>query len=311
MSNEVVMVPQEIPQYAISVDQARAANADALSGVFTGAPPSIVLKGTMFQVKDGNGESQVIKAADLAENEFLNVVILAAKPQFNKAYYAEAFDPNQTEANAPDCWSDDAVRPHHSIAKPMSATCAGCPMNAFGSGRNQAGQPTEGKACSDMKILAALYRGKVYKFKIPPGSLKNWGRYVKTLTDRGVCIGNVVTYIGFDENAKFATLVFRVGSFVPENALPRLVEIAGSQEVADITKPTSYVALPPPAPEAHEEKKVATETDLFGSAPAPAKPEPATSTDETPRRGRQKKDASEGTPAAALTDDQVISVLGL
>jgi hypothetical protein len=237
--NALAQIPQNIPAHVVSLEQARAMNADAIQGISTGFPPSIRIKGSKFRIVDGNGEETGLKATDLAENEYLPIVVLAAKAGLYKTFYAAAYDPNQTEAVAPDCFSMDGITPDPSVAKPVCSTCAGCPNNAFGSGRNQAGQPTKGKACSDNKILAVAYKGLVYQFKIPPASLKNFGVYVKNLTTRGVPLGNVMTYVGFgDDNAELLRIPVPCRRWIPENAMESVSWIwRESQEVQDINSP--------------------------------------------------------------------------
>ena len=246
MSTDLVQIPKDIPNYAIAIADAKQMNADALAGISTGFPPSIRIKRNGFRIVDGNGDETNLKPNDLAGGEYLDIVILAAKPGLNKVYYEAAYDPNQVEPTAPDCFSLDGITPDKSVNKPVNPVCATCPMNAFGSGRNAAGQPTKGKACADSKILAVFRKGSVYSFKIPPASLKNFGLYVKNLTNRGVPLGNVITYVGFDEDADYSVLQFRVGAFIPEKNLEQLMALAKSQEVADIVRPLEYRALPPP-----------------------------------------------------------------
>jgi hypothetical protein len=317
-TNETALaqIPQNIPSYAVvPIDKVREMNAAAVQGISTGFPPSIRIKGSKFRIVDGNGEENVLKASDLAENEFLPIVILAARPGLHKQFYAAAYDPNQTEAFAPDCFSTDGITPDASVAKPVCGTCAGCPNNAFGSGRNQAGQPTKGKACADSKILAVAYKGLVYMFKIPPASLKNFGVYVKNLTTRGIPLGNVLTYVGFDDNADYSMFQFRVGGWVPEAALERIMALAQSQEVQDIIKPVGYTSAPV-AP-AKLEQAAAKAAEEAPPAKTEAEPAPA-------RRGRPKKDetasaapapAAQADPAvektALMSDDDIKAALGL
>lgn len=322
MSTDLVQVPQNIPQYAVAVNDAKAMNADALAGISTGFPPSIRIKRNGFRVVDGNGEETNLKPNELANGEYLDIVILAAKPGLNKVYYESAYDPNQVEPSAPDCFSLDGKTPDASVNAPVCANCATCPMNAFGSGRNAAGQPTKGKACSDNKILAVFRKGSVYQFKIPPASLKNFGLYVKNLTNRGVPLGNVVTYVGFDEDADYSVLQFRVGAFIPESAKESLLVVSRSQEVSDIVKPMEYRALPPPqtdtqvgaravqdpSPEAVHNKPSVQEAPpaVIGAAPkrrGPGRP---------PQQGTSDQATPAGAaPAAVMSDDEITKALGL
>jgi len=262
------LVPTEVPSYVISSELARSMNADALAGISTGFPASIRIKASKFRLVDGNGEESILKPSELADGEFLPIIALASKPGLNKVYYKSAYDPNQSESLQPDCFSHDGERPDPSIAKPMSSVCATCPKNAFGSAVNQAGQPTKGKACSDNKILAVLYKGTVYQFKIPPASLKNWGVFVKNLSARGIPLGHVVAYVGFDEKADYSVLIFRVGDFVPEAKIPKLMEFINSPEVADIIHPT--LGAPAPAAAKSEPDPLEPVAAKKGSAAASA-----------------------------------------
>ena len=315
MSTDLVQIPQNIPQYAVAIHEAKAMNADALAGISTGFPPSIRIKRNGFRVVDGNGDEINLKPNELAGGEFLDIVILAAKPGLNKVYYASAYDPNQVEPSAPDCFSLEGGVPDRSVNQPVSPSCATCPMNAFGSGRNAAGQPTKGKACADSKVLAVFRKGSVYSFKIPPASLKNFGLYVKNLTNRGVPLGNVITYVGFDDTADYSVLQFRVGAFIPESAKDALIAVAGSQEVADIVRPLEYKALPPPKTDAEVDARQAQPTAAQTLAP----PAQAAQAAPAPRRGRPKaaeQAASPATPAVApvaavMSDEDITKALGL
>ena len=324
MSTDLVQIPKDIPSFALAINEAKTMNADALQGISTGFPPSIRIKRNGFRVVDGNGDEINLKPNDLAGGEFLDIVILAAKPGLNKTYYEAAYDPNQVEPTAPDCWSLDGVAPDKSIAKPVNPTCPTCPMNAFGSGRNAAGQPTKGKACADSKILAVFRKGSVYSFKIPPASLKNFGLYVKNLTNRGVPLGNVITYVGFDEDADYSVLQFRVGAFIPESAKEALLAVSKSQEVADIVKPLEYRALPPPQTDAVVDAKAAAKTEgqpKVGPTAEDTLAKPAQQAEPVPsrKRGRPAATETEGVSktaptaasAAVMSDDEITKALGL
>lgn len=308
----------EVPSYAISRELANQLNADALGGISTGVPQSIRTKAGKFKIVDGSKLETILKPADLREGEFLDIVVLAAKPGLNKVYYAQAYDPNQDEAAAPDCFSFDGERPDSSVKSPQCSVCATCPMNAFGSGRNAAGQPTKGKACSDNKILAVLHKGGVYQFKIPPASLKNWGVFVKNLTARGVPISNVVVYVGFDDALDYSVFTFRIGNFIHEKLMGRVSEYATSPEVLDIIHPVVAAPAAPakpvlaPVPTPAKTVEPAPVDDIFGDDPPEDRP--AAKVEEIPKRGRPRaaKDEEDVVKKAdALTDDEISKLLDL
>jgi hypothetical protein len=269
MSHDIALVPDNVPAHVMNAGLAREMNADAAAGISGGYPPSIRLKNGKFRLVDGAGEETILNAKDLDVDErgILNlpVVVLRAKAGLNKVWYAKAYDP-AAEATAPDCSSSDGVKPDSDITEPQCATCAGCPQNAWGSGRNQNGEATKGKACSDNKILAVLYKGGVYQFKIPPASLKNFLVFVKNLSARDIPLGHAVVYAAFVEDADFQQLTFRVGQFIPEAAIPKLMGYVGSPEVEEIINPTNAPAAPAKQTAAVPERTepTASTADLFG-----------------------------------------------
>lgn len=262
MANEL-MIPDaaEIPAYVLNPELAKQANADAAAGITTGIAPRLKMVGKQFAVVDGNGDETPIKAGGMTivgDDAYLLTIVLRARKAIQKAWYSKAFNPNE-EGAAPDCFSNDGELPDASAPSKQCDTCALCPHNAFGSGVDQSGNPTGGKACADNKILA-IYIPKlgVHKLKLAPASLKNFGIYVKQLSDKGIPIGNVKTLVGFDQAATFPKLVFRFGGFVAENLLPQLVELSQSsdaEEIANDRIAATAKQLPAPKKEAKKEAK--------------------------------------------------------
>jgi hypothetical protein len=327
MSNDL-MIPDraEVPAYILNPELAKQANEDAVAGISTGVPPRVKLVGKQFALVDGNGEETPIPQGKLAtgpdDNLYLPLIVLRAKPAIQKSYYIGAYNP-KAEAQAPDCFSNDGITPDPSSAHLQCDTCALCPMNAYGSGKDQAGNPTDGKACSDNKVLAVFVPQQgIHQFKLPPSSLKNFGIYVKQLSAAGIALGTVRTFVGFDMTATFPKLVFKFGGYVPENTIEKLATMAQSAEVEEIvsskiSSSRKAIAAPAPAP-----------------APAPVQAAPApvqTPVDdlgleiETPQpaakpAGRPKKEAPvqaapapvQAAPApVVVSDDELRASLGL
>lgn len=294
MSKELAIF-NDIPEYAMT-KVAPEAFADLLGGLSVGSVPSIRIKNGKFRTVIG-GEEKVIPSKNLAEGEFLPVIILKAKKALSKTYYATAYDP-ANEPEAPDCWSLDGERPDKQVKKPVCDTCATCPMNAFGSGRNQNGEPTKGKACTDNKVMAVAYAGSVYQMKIPPASLKGFGAYIRLLMSKNVTPGNVVTYVGLDEDADFPVLTFHPGMFVPANKLEVLAELAESQEVNDIIHPVFSVQAPAlPAPEKTSKGGADPLGDGDDEPEEPAKKSPA-------KKAPAKKAPAKKDPEPEETDEE-------
>lgn len=257
----IAVIPENIPSYILNPAVAAAVNEDAAFGIGLGAPPRIGFKNGKFRLIDSGGEETVLKPKDLVKEEYLGVVVLRARKPFEKAWYAKPYDPND-EPSAPDCFTLDGERPDPSSPLKQSETCAACPYNQFNSGKNAKGEPTKGKACPDKKVLAVYSAkgGGVYKLSIPPASLKNWAVYVKSLSTRGIPLGNVFTLVGLDDSADYQVLTFQFGGFIEEKHLPSIAEFSQNDESDMSINPLGGTpALPAPvaqdtAPKQEEEK---------------------------------------------------------
>ena len=333
MSNDL-MIPEasSVPAYLRNPELARKANEEAASGISTGYPARVKLSGKQFTLVDGNGDETPFPPASLVAgpdgNVYLPVIVLRAKKALSKSWYAMAYNPNSDVFQAPDCFSEDSERPDASASAPQSDTCAACPQNAFGSGTDQNGTPTKGKACSDTKILAVHVPGfGVHMLRIPPASLKNFGLFVKQLSANGIPLGTVKTLIGFDLAETYPIMVFKFGGYLPENLIPKLAEMSESIEVSEIVDarvaPATAKQIPAPvqakvneAPavkDAIEVKQpviaevVEDDMGLGLTTPPPAK--------QTKSRATKAKEttaaAQPQAPAAEISDEQLMKELGL
>ena len=271
MSYEI-MIPDaaDLPAHIIDHAAAAQANADAIFGVSTGYPARIKMSGKQFVLVNGSGEETPIPNGKLFkgpdDNLYLRTVVLRAKRELQKRYYIGKFDPKATEHFGPDCFSNDGERPDASIPNPQCDTCAGCPQNAYGSGTNQDGQASAGKACTDNKMLATfippLAQGQaapgIHELKITPASLKNWGMYAKALGAKGISLGNVFTLIGFVNEETFPVLTFQYGGAIPEQGVDKLAAMAESPEALEIVNSKiSFSAKALPAPDKKADAKSA------------------------------------------------------
>ena len=254
-----LMIPDKssIPSYILDPTLAKQANDEAAAGISTGMPPRLKLSGKQFTLVDSGGEETPFPAGKMVigpdENAYLPMVVLRARKPLQKTWYATAFNPGE-EGKSPDCFSTDGERPDPTSLAVQSDLCATCPHNQFGSGTDQNGNATKGKACADSKLLAIFIPGsrktetdpKVYQFKIPPASLKNFGLYVKQLSAAGIPLGTAQTLVGFDLTQTFPVVIFKFGGFLPEASLPKLAEMAALPETEDIIGGFTAPALPAP-----------------------------------------------------------------
>ena len=246
-----------IPSYILDPTLAKQANDEAAAGISTGMPPRVKLSMKQFKLVDAAGEETLFPPSKMIigpdENSYLPVVVLRAKKPLQKAWYATAYNPNE-DGKQPDCFSTDSERPDPTSLAMQSDLCATCPHNQFGSAVDQSGNAMKGKACADSKILAVFVPGsrkvetdpKVYQFKLPPASLKNFGMYVKQLSSAGIPLGTAQTLVGFDQTKDNPVLIFKFGGFLPEASLPKLAEMAALPETEDIIGGFNAPALPAP-----------------------------------------------------------------
>jgi len=99
----------------------------------------------------------------------------------------------QITNDAPDCSSQDGVR---GLGDP-GGDCAACPQNAWGSGKDQEGRATRGKACAEKMALYILRAGDSVPLvlQVPPASLKSYTDYMTLLTRRRMALQTVVTRV--------------------------------------------------------------------------------------------------------------------
>lgn len=194
--------------------------------------PTLSTKGRQFHIRQN-------KQSVSLDGRTLDVILVAARSSLSKAYYAGQYQPGQ--AKAPDCKSVDGIRPDADVKSPQNSTCTTCRMNAWGSKIN----PTtgaEGKACSDYKLLILAPpdldgSSKPLQIGLPSMSLKNkdnytesLGAYIKLLTHNNLGVTEVVTRLGFTDDA-YPRLTFNYVRNLNAEEAAKVVEIAAREDV--------------------------------------------------------------------------------
>lgn len=173
-----------------------------------------------------NGEEKTLKDFDL------DVVVVGARGGLAKQYYASDYN-EDTKLDAPDCFSYDGKRPHHSIDAPVCESCTSCPMNRFGSKISKQGK--EIKACTDTKRLAVVLanypKEGVFLLSVSPTALKALNQYTAELRKRGIPPECIRTTLSFDEAASYPKLMFKFGGFLTEEEQMKVDVFLGSDEV--------------------------------------------------------------------------------
>ena len=301
-------------------------NLDALSGSSKPMPPTVVADKGKFIIKADGTETVITFPATMSNGEphpaagqpvgVLQAVVLKGKPGKEKSYYVNTYMPGQ-EAQAPDCWSEDGIKPDPSSKLKQCDSCAGCAQNAFGSGRKSDGSPSEGKACSDRKILAIFANGNVYRFAVPPASLSGkrpsglgmaWDPYCNQLSTKGIPLPVVLTLISFDQGDTDYKLNFNFGGMLAEAQVNALVKMIDAPEVKDIILPrgASQAMLPAPA----ENKELPAPVADLDAARVKAETEKKEKAAAT-KAAKDKKDAEDKAKAAAAKAAPVDLGLGL
>lgn len=311
--------------------QAGGSDLNAMAAAFASvAFPSISIKGKVFHIIR-NDEKTLITRPKANPNDptepASNVEVAILNIQRAKSYYEDSYVEG-TEAK-PTCFSNDGVKPDAGIENKPAATCELCPHNVWGSGRNDKGEATKGKACSDVQRMAVASPSNLddaFLMRVPPASLKGLAETAKQLSGRNIPLNGVVMRISFDTDAASPMLVFKpVGyldatGFAKAQALqnsdlvmaivgkkggtPPIVQpIAAKATAEDVVKP----AVAAEKPKAKTKAQLAKEALAAAEAEeaAEAKATPATSSFGAPaatEASAAKPVQTTATPVVASTD---------
>jgi len=271
--SDITLFNQNLPDYLKEVEL------DDLTKSLAGntALKRISVRGGVFRMMV-NGE-EIAKN----ENRAMNVVIVNGNPHVSRQFYASAYVAG--EASAPDCWSNDGIKPDASIEAPQNSTCDGCPQNIKGSGQG------ESRACRYQQRLAVVLEGDiggdVFQLSLAPTSIFGRGdldkmpfqQYAKYVGSQGKNINTLVTEMRFDSDSATPKLVFKPVRFLKRDEW----EIAKEKGNSPAAK--SAVIQTPAQTDGAKPKAVA--------APAPAKAEPAEPTKRVAKKNAEpapKKD---------------------
>lgn len=271
--SDITLFNQNLPDYLKEVEL------DDLTKSLAGntALKRISVRGGVFRMMV-NGE-EIAKN----ENRAMNVVIVNGNPHVSRQFYASAYVAG--EASAPDCWSNDGIKPDASIEAPQNSTCDGCPQNIKGSGQG------ESRACRYQQRLAVVLEGDiggdVFQLSLAPTSIFGRGdidkmpfqQYAKYVGSQGKNINTLVTEMRFDSDSATPKLVFKPVRFLKRDEW----EIAKEKGNSPAAK--SAVIQTPAQTDGAKPKAVA--------APASAKAEPAEPTKRVAKKNAEpapKKD---------------------
>lgn len=261
MSN-VATVPAHIAARIAARQKSGAKSTIASAIVTDGGPsiPRISIRAGRYRLNEDGVETTV--------GVTLDTIIVGANPRVSKVFYAGAYDAS-AENIRPACWSSDGLKPDATVQAPVNASCADCPHNVLGSKILPSG--AKSKLCSDQRHLAVVPAAdptKVYNLTVPVSGMKSLREYFKELTNYNIGPEEVITELGFDDQASYPKITFKQKGYVPEKAIARVDELVGSEPVKVATRqiatntatalaaPASKppIAVAPAVDEAYEEE---------------------------------------------------------
>lgn len=176
---------------------------------------------------------------------YIDMVVLNV--QKSKTFYAEGYTEGSSEK--PDCFSNDGITPDSSAEDQQCTTCALCPHNAWGSGINDKGEATKGKACSDVQRLAIASPSDLddpFMFRVPPASLKNFAEVSKFLTTKRVPLNGAVIRFSFDAEKTGVLLFSAIGGLDADTYAAAKAKMNDELVLAIVGKRNSVAALAAP-----------------------------------------------------------------
>lgn len=232
MNTQVSVFESQVPAHAIN-PQSKAMQ--AMGGGMTGG-------GFGNRLSLRNSKFRFIKAGvDLppVPDPTLDVVIFALSDSVQRTYYAGEYDPQGKEP--PTCYSLDGKVPMADSPQVQSPTCATCPQNVKGSGRQG-----NTKACAYKKrvLVVSPYdiEGDAYALdvngmsmfgeQVPASNLFSFKGYFEKLSIHGADIAAMVTRLSFDDAASVPKLHFSPVRFLTAEEYAKAQERANGEDVA-------------------------------------------------------------------------------
>lgn len=266
--------------------------------------PVISTKGGRFHVKREGVTSLITRIKNKPSDpdepaSYIDMVVLNL--QKSKTFYIEGY--TESSEAKPDCMSGDGVAPDAGAENPQCSTCGLCEHNVWGSGTNDKGEATKGKACSDNLRLAIASPSSLddaFLLRVPPASLKNFAEVSKWLSGKRVPVNGAVIRISFDVT-KTGIMLFQAIGGLDAEAYTKANTLKTSDVVLAITGKNHTHDAPRIANPALETRKsIAAQTPV---KPA-ADPEAAAKKAKADAKAAKIAAAKAALEAAAAEDDE-------
>ena len=229
--------------------------------------PEIGIKAARWRIKPvGEGDEQVLNTFNI------QFALVGANPAKSKTFYLSKYDP-EGEPKAPDCLSDDGVRPHVEAQHKQAELCANCEHNVWGSELN----PMTGKKnkrCRDSKRLAVMLLGsnEIHAWRLAPTNFMSFGDFLKKdVLAQGVDLDRIVIDAKFDDKSTYPHVLFKVARAMTDEEFQAAQTLRASEGAKTAVGLGGHVMQAPRAVEAV--KVEAAPTPEPKAAPKPkAKP---------------------------------------
>lgn len=237
--------------------------------------PVVSTKGGRFHIKRDGVKKLItrIKAKPTDPDEpssYIDVVVLNF--QKAKTFYLEGY--TEGSEDSPDCYSNDAIKPDVQSKDPQCSTCALCPHNVWGSGTNDKGEATKGKACADTLRTAIATPSSIddpYMLRVPPASLKNFSEMAKFVSSKRTPLNCAVVRIAFDTDKTGVMTFDAIGKLDAATFATAKAATETDLVMSIVGKKTNFVALAQLAAPAKVAQIAAPVVDLEAEKKAKAK----------------------------------------
>ncbi|OYV83385.1 MAG: hypothetical protein B7X04_04450 [Parcubacteria group bacterium 21-54-25] len=168
--------------------------------------PEISIKASRWRLRPVGDEDETVL------NTFnIQFALVSANPAKSKTFYLQKYDP-EGEPKAPDCFSDDGIRPAADAQAKQSDLCATCEHNVWGSDMNpQTGK--KNKRCKDSKRISVMLIGnesELYAWRLAPMNMLSFVDALKDAARQGVDIERVAFEAAFDTKSTFPHVLFKI-----------------------------------------------------------------------------------------------------
>lgn len=258
-------------------------------------------RGKVWSIKHQGKETQLMRDDGDGPRGSIEVVIVKAASAISKIFYANGYQDGSNAA--PDCWSTNGVTPDAAAQNKQNATCAGCPMNAWGSRVTESGK--QGKACSDSRRIAIVplndmandMFGGPMLLRIPAASLKDLKAYGELLNSYHYPYYACATRISFDPKEAYPKFVFSAIRPLSDEEATTIMDLRDDKRVANILNEATDLA--PRQQEAAEP----VPSSPFEQAPAPKAAAPKAA---APKPAPAPKAAPQPAQAAPASFDEML-----